>query len=129
MDGFIDSTKHSSIDSAGVIQHEDATLPKRFAHPGVGLPLQQKRDWPVIEFHNRMMLGFASSWRTVSNTVSENEHVAVLPDASVAVHDTVVDPTGKHEPAGTSDSHGLRIVNRYSEVARWSPRNTHRRCA
>jgi len=36
----------------------------------------------------------------VSKTVNENEQVAVLPAVSVAVHVTVVDPTGKHEPAG-----------------------------
>lgn len=39
-----------------------------------------------------------SSTRQALNTVTVNEHEAVLPDASVAVQVTVVVPTGKVEP-------------------------------
>ena len=64
------------------------------------VPLQQNRYWPVIEFHNRMMLGSLSSWSATSKSVTVNEQVAVLPDASVAVQVTVVTPIGKQDPAG-----------------------------
>src|SRR5512134_4022231 len=63
-------------------------------------PLQQKRYCPVAEFHSRMMDGSLSSWSATSNTVTVNEHVAVLPAASVAVQVTVVVPGGKQEPEG-----------------------------
>jgi hypothetical protein len=36
----------------------------------------------------------------MSNVVTANEQLAVLPDASVAVHVTVVVPSGKHDPDG-----------------------------
>ena len=42
--------------------------------------------------------GFVSSCKQMSNTVTVNEHVAVLPLASVAVQVTVVVPTGKVDP-------------------------------
>src|SRR5204863_2958922 len=41
-----------------------------------------------------------SSTRQALNTVTVNEHVAVLPEASVAVQVTVVVPTLKLEPEG-----------------------------
>ena len=64
------------------------------------VPLQQKRYCPVNEFHKRMMLGSLSSCSKVSNVVTVNEQVAVLPEASVAVQVTVVTPTAKHDPEG-----------------------------
>jgi hypothetical protein len=64
------------------------------------VPLQQKRYWPVTEFHSSTMVGSLSSCRHTSKTVTVKLHVAVLPDASVAVQVTVVAPTGKHEPDG-----------------------------
>jgi hypothetical protein len=71
-----------------------------FPTPVKVIPLQQKRYWPLIEFHNRMMLGSLSSWSAVSKTVTVKLQVAVLPDVSVAVQVTVVTPTGKHPPEG-----------------------------
>lgn len=49
-----------------------------------------------------MFVGHVIDGACVSLTVTEKEHVAVFIDASVAVHVTVVVPTGKVEPeAGT----------------------------
>ena len=49
-----------------------------------------------------MFAGQVIAGACVSCTVTENEHVPVFPTASVAVHVTVVVPTGKVEPdAGT----------------------------
>jgi hypothetical protein len=39
-----------------------------------------------------------SSWRQMSNVATPNEQVAVFPDASIAVHVTLVVPTGKIDP-------------------------------
>src|SRR5689334_20406408 len=44
--------------------------------------------------------GFVSSCKQAVNTVTVNEHVAVLPAVSVAVQFTVVVPTGKAAPDG-----------------------------
>ena len=46
------------------------------------------------------MLGLLSSCRHTLKTDTVKLQVAVLPDASVAVHVTVVVPSGKHEPEG-----------------------------
>ncbi len=54
----------------------------------------------MIEFHNRMIAGLLSSSSAVSKVVTVNVHVAVLPEASVAVQVTVVMPVGKQEPDG-----------------------------
>ena len=49
-----------------------------------------------------MFAGHVIAGASVSCTVTPNEHVPVFPTASVAVHVTVVVPTGKVEPlAGT----------------------------
>jgi hypothetical protein len=45
-----------------------------------------------------MFAGQVTVGAWVSFTVTENEHVPVFDDASVAVHVTVVVPTGKVEP-------------------------------
>jgi hypothetical protein len=68
--------------------------------PVTGLPPQQKRYSPVVELNTSLFPGFVSSWRQTSNVLTEKLHVAVLPAPSVAVHVTVVPPTGKHEPEG-----------------------------
>src|SRR5436305_3628747 len=44
--------------------------------------------------------GFVSSCKQPENTVTVNEHEAVLPAVSVAVQFTVVVPTGKADPDG-----------------------------
>lgn len=49
-----------------------------------------------------MFAGQVIAGACVSCTVTENEHVPVFPTASLAVHVTVVVPTGKVDPdAGT----------------------------
>ena len=50
--------------------------------------------------NNNTVAGFESSCKHTSNVVTVKLQVAVLPDASVAVHVTVVVPTGKHVPEG-----------------------------
>ena len=47
-----------------------------------------------------LLPGLLSSSRQTLNAVTENEQVAVLPDASVAVQVTVVVPTGNGVPEG-----------------------------
>ena len=54
------------------------------------VPPQQNRYAPVSEFHSGIVVGFESSCSSTSNVVMLNWHVAVLPDASVAVQVTVV---------------------------------------
>jgi hypothetical protein len=63
-------------------------------------PLQQKRYWPVRALNRTTLPGLESSCRQALNTVTVKLQVAVLPDVSVAVHVTVVVPTGKIEPEG-----------------------------
>ena len=48
------------------------------------------------------MLGLLSSCKQTLKAVTVKAQLAVLPDASVAVHVTVVVPTGKQEPDGGS---------------------------
>ena len=67
--------------------------------------MQQNRYAPVTEFQSNTMLGLLSSCKQTSNAVTVKLQVAVLPEASVAVHVTVVVPTGKHDPEG-----GLHIT-------------------
>ena len=64
------------------------------------VPPQQNLYWPVTEFHSKIVDGFESSCNATSNVVTVKLHVAVLPDASVAVQVTVVTPTLKHVPDG-----------------------------
>ena len=52
-----------------------------------------------------LLLGLLSSCKQMSNTHTWNVHVAVLPDVSVAVQVTVVQPIGDVEPEG-----GLQAV-------------------
>jgi hypothetical protein len=51
-----------------------------------------------------MLAGQFNAGGCVSLTVTSNEHWLVLPDASVAVHVTVVVPTGKLEPLDGSQT-------------------------
>jgi hypothetical protein len=64
------------------------------------VPLQQKTYSPVVVFHAKTAAAFERSWTQTLNTLTLNEQVAVLPEASVAVQVTVVVPTGKVEPEG-----------------------------
>ena len=48
---------------------------------------------PVVMFAGHVTVGACVSW-----IVTVNEHVPVFADASVAVHVTVVTPTGKDDP-------------------------------
>jgi hypothetical protein len=67
-------------------------------------PPQQKRYSPVRVLNRTTLPGIVSSTRQALNTVTVNVHVAVLPEASVAVQVTVVVPTGNTEPeAGVHD--------------------------
>jgi hypothetical protein len=63
-------------------------------------PLQQNRYPPVFTFTSTTFPGFVSSCTHRLATVTGNVHVAVLFDASVAVHVTVVVPTGNVTPDG-----------------------------
>jgi hypothetical protein len=63
-------------------------------------PLQQNRYPPVFTFTRTTFPGFESSCTHRLATVTGNVHCAVLFDASVAVHVTVVVPTGKVAPEG-----------------------------
>jgi hypothetical protein len=54
----------------------------------------------VIAFTNTTSPGLESSCRQKLNTFTPNVHVVMLFDASVAVHVTVVVPTGNCDPAG-----------------------------
>jgi hypothetical protein len=58
------------------------------------------RYWPVKLFISSLELGFPSSSRQMLKTVTLNVHVVRLPRASVALHVTVVVPTGKLDPGG-----------------------------
>jgi hypothetical protein len=68
--------------------------------PVYGVPPQQNRYSPVTELKISLLAGFVSSCRHTSKVVTEKLHDAVLPDASVAVQVTVVEPNGKHVPEG-----------------------------
>jgi hypothetical protein len=59
----------------------------------------------VTVLNSTTMLGSESSCKHPLKTVTVKLHVAVFPDASVAVQVTVVVPTGKGEPLG-----GVQIV-------------------
>jgi hypothetical protein len=50
--------------------------------------------------NNNTVPGLLSSCRHTSNTDTEKLQLAVLPAVSVAVHITVVDPVGMHDPLG-----------------------------
>lgn len=78
------------------------TLPIRLTEPTPvnTVPLQQNLYWPVTLLNSSTVLGFALSCKQTLKTVTVNEQVAVLPEASVAVQVTVVVPTGKVEPEG-----------------------------
>ena len=64
------------------------------------VPRQQKRYAPVWEFHSSTIEGLLSSCRQMSKVVTENMHIAILFDASVAVQTTAVVPSGKQVPDG-----------------------------
>ena len=64
------------------------------------VPAQQKRYAPLTELPKNTVPGFESSCKQTLNTLMVKLHVAVLPDASVAVQVTVVTPSGKQEPLG-----------------------------
>jgi len=64
------------------------------------VPAQQNLYSPVIELNNNTVPGLLSSCRHTSNTETEKLQLAVLPAVSVAVHITVVDPVGMHDPLG-----------------------------
>lgn len=64
------------------------------------VPLQQKRYSPVAALNRTTLAGLLSSCKQPLNTVTVKLHVAVLPDASVAVQVTVVVPMGNVEPEG-----------------------------
>jgi hypothetical protein len=61
---------------------------------------QQKMYSPVNELNSNTRFGLVASCKQTSKTVTVNEQVAVLPDASVAVQVTVVVPAGKIDPEG-----------------------------
>jgi len=62
-------------------------------------PPQQNRYSPVVTLINTTIAGLLSSWTHKSNAVTTKLHDVLFPDASVAVHDTVVVPIGKQLPA------------------------------
>jgi hypothetical protein len=66
----------------------------------ISTPLQQNRYPPVFTFTNTTFPAFVSSCTHRLATDTGNEHTAVLFDASVAVHVTVVVPTGNVPPDG-----------------------------
>src|SRR4029453_18098611 len=59
------------------------------------VPPQQNRYWPVVVLTSTTVPGTLSSCTHRSNVVTPKLHVAVFPEASVAVHVTVVVPIGK----------------------------------
>lgn len=63
-----------------------------------GVPPQQNRYSPVAALNRTTLAELLSSCRQPLNTVTVKLQVAELPDVSVAVHVTVVVPTGKTEP-------------------------------
>jgi len=64
------------------------------------VPLQQNRYAPVFTFTSTTFPGFELSCTHKLNIVTGNEHIAVFPDASVAVHVTEVVPCGNIDPDG-----------------------------
>ena len=63
----------------------------------VGVKLTTAPHWPAVLF-TVIFAGQVTVGNSVSFTLMVNVHVAVLPDASVTVHVTVVVPTGKNDP-------------------------------
>jgi len=66
--------------------------------PLYAVPPQQNRYSPVVVFTSTTLVGLLSSCTHRSNVVTANEHVAVFPEVSVAVHVTVLVPIGKQLP-------------------------------
>jgi hypothetical protein len=66
----------------------------------IGTPFWQNTYAPVAAFTNTTFPEFASSCRHKLNTFTGNEHVAVFPELSVAVHVTIVVPGGNIDPDG-----------------------------
>ena len=83
-------------------KHDPGRFPSILPIPvnGVGVLAQKNLYSPVNVLINSLLLGLASSCRQTLKAVTLNEHVAVLPDASVAVQVTVVVPTGNGVPEG-----------------------------
>src|SRR5712692_6382811 len=85
---------------------EASMLPMHPLAFGVPLPLaivtppQQKLKSPVEALTSTTLPGLLSSCRQKLNTVTVKLQVAVFPEASVAVHVTVVVPIGKAELEG-----------------------------
>ena len=63
------------------------------------VPPQQNRYSPVATLIKTTIPGLLSSWTHRSNAVTTKLHDALFPEASVAVHNTVVVPIGKQLPA------------------------------
>ena len=61
-------------------------------------PPQQNRYSPVVTLINTTIAGLLSSCTHRSNAVTAKLHEAVFPEASAAVHVTVVVPIGKQVP-------------------------------
>jgi hypothetical protein len=87
------------------------------------VPLQQNRYWPDTEFHSSIVPGLESSCSATSNVVTVKLHVAVLPDASVAVQVTVVTPVAKQVPDGgtqaTVTPGQLSVATGFGNVVTW----------
>src|SRR6266852_2809633 len=66
----------------------------------MGTPPQQKKKSPVWALTSTTFPGLESSCRQKLKTFALNVQVAMLPEASVALQETVVVPTGKGEPEG-----------------------------
>lgn len=118
------STLPTTLRSAGLCSSVNThpclcTLPT----PVKVVPPQQKRYAPVCEFHSSIVDGLESSCNATSNVVTVNEHVAVLPEVSVAVQVTVVTPTLKHVPdAGTHATvtpGQLSVATGFGNVTTW----------
>jgi hypothetical protein len=83
-------------------KQDPGRLPSIFPVPANGVGVFAQKNWycPVNVLINNLLPGLLSSCRQTLNAVTLNEQVAVLPDASVAVHVTVVVPTGNGVPDG-----------------------------
>ena len=104
---FVFVLKSASTRTAGVVcrsenKQDPGRLPPILPTPvnGVGVFAQKNLYWPVNVLINSLLPGLLSSCRQTLNAVTANEQVAVLPAASVAVHVTVVVPTGNGLPDG-----------------------------
>ncbi|HMG35025.1 MAG TPA: hypothetical protein VKM94_13890, partial [Blastocatellia bacterium] len=89
-------TRRSAVCVRDIRQPLTVTVPT----PVYVVPPQQNLYSPVWELNSKTVFGLLSSCMHTSNTVTLKLQLAVFPAASVAVHVTVVEPVGMHDPLG-----------------------------